>query len=217
MQLTSNSVKFAVLLPNSRLCIQLKYLRLVAFPEYYPADIAMFRALKLLSEKRWPWFLLALTALLLLAMGLYFQYSLNYQPCIKCIYVRAAFAGILLAAMLTALAPRRGVIRVIGIFAWLAAAIYGTLQAQELVSIEQTLASGGFTTCALFAEFPTWLALDRWLPSIFEVTGTCGGVDWQFAGLSMAQWSRLILGCYAVVAVLVLLGQFTKRNSNPYL
>lgn len=177
----------------------------------------MFRALKSVSVQRWPWLLLALTALLLVATGLYFQYALNYQPCIKCIYVRVAFAGIMLAALLVALAPRQTLLRLLGIFAWLAAAVYGVMQAQELVNIEQTLASGGFTTCALFADFPVWLALDKWLPAVFEVTGTCGGVDWQFSGLTMAQWSRLILVAYGVVGLLVLLSQFTKRSKNPYL
>lgn len=177
----------------------------------------MFRALKSLSVQRWPWLLLAFTALLLLITGLYFQYSLNYQPCIKCIYVRAAFAGVLLAALLAALAPQRTLLRVMAILAWLAAAAYGVIQAQELVTIEQTLASGGFTTCALFADFPAWLALDKWFPAVFAVTGTCGGVDWQFLGLTMAEWSRLILGAYAVVGLLVLLSQFTKRSKNPYM
>lgn len=177
----------------------------------------MFRALKSLSVKRWPWLLLACTALLLLATGLYFQYSLNYQPCIKCIYVRAAFAGILLAALLALVAPKQSLVRLLSIFAWLAAAVYGAMQAQELVTIEQTLASGGFTTCALFADFPAWLALDNWFPAVFAVTGTCGGVDWQFLGLSMAEWSRFILAAYAVVGLLVLLSQFTKRSKNPYM
>ncbi|WP_229833498.1 disulfide bond formation protein DsbB [Alishewanella longhuensis] len=195
----------------------MKYLRLVDFPEQYHAEIAMFRALKSLSVKRWPWLLLALTALLLLATGLYFQYSLNYQPCIKCIYVRAAFAGVLLAAILVACAPRQSLLRIMGILAWLAAAIYGTLQAQELVNIEQILASGGFTTCALFADFPAWLALDKWFSAVFAVTGTCGGVDWQFVGFTMAEWSRFILAAYALVGLLVLFSQFTKPNKNPYM
>lgn len=199
------------------LCIQLKYLRLVAFHELSHAETAMFRALKSVSIQRWPWLLLALTASLLVATGLYFQYSLNYQPCIKCIYVRVAFVGILVAALLVAIAPRQTLLRIVGIFAWLAAAGYGFMQAQELVEIEQTLASGGFTTCALFADFPVWLALDKWIPAAFAVTGTCGGTDWQFVGLSMAQWSRLILVAYSIVGLLVLLSQFTKRSKNPYL
>ncbi|WP_423186000.1 disulfide bond formation protein DsbB [Alishewanella sp. d11] len=195
----------------------MKYLRLVDFAKTNNAEIAMLQALNSLSHKRWPWLLLALTVALLLAAGLYFQYSLNQQPCIKCIYVRAAFTGILLAALITALSPKQSTWRILGVLGWLAAAGYGVWQAQELVNIEQILASGGFTTCALFADFPSWLALDKWLPAMFEVTGTCGGSDWQFAGLSMAYWSRFILACYTLVALLVFFSQFSKRNQNPYM
>lgn len=180
----------------------------------------MFRALKSLSTARWPWLMLAFSALLLEAMGLYFQYVLHYQPCIKCVYVRVAFAALLGIGLLVAIAPQRGYVRLTGIVAWLAAAIYGLIQAHALVNIEQILASGGFTTCALFADFPAWLALDTWLPAVFAVTGTCGGTDWQFAGLSMAEWSRAILLVYVSVAALVLLSQGVrgpyKRAANPY-
>ncbi|MDP4943980.1 disulfide bond formation protein DsbB [Alishewanella sp. SMS8] len=176
----------------------------------------MFQALKSLSLKRWPWLLLAFTALLFEASGLYFQYVLNFQPCIKCIYIRAAFLGILVAGLIGAFAPRHPLGRFVANLAWLGAALYGFWQAQELVAIEQTLASGGFTTCALFADFPSWLALDRWFPAVFEVTGTCGGVSWQFASLSMAQWSRIIMFSYSVVSVVVLASQFSRLNKNPY-
>ncbi|MDD4863119.1 MAG: disulfide bond formation protein DsbB [Alishewanella agri] len=176
----------------------------------------MLKTLKSLSLQRWPWLLLALTALTMELTGLYFQYGLNYQPCIKCIYIRVAFAGILLAALLALLAPRSRLVRLSALALWLASAGYGFWQAQELVSIEQTLASGGFTTCALFADFPAWLALDKWLPTVFEVTGTCGGVDWQFAGLTMAGWSRLIMSAYSLVAILIIISQLTTLSRNPY-
>ncbi|GGW62285.1 disulfide bond formation protein DsbB [Alishewanella tabrizica] len=177
----------------------------------------MFRALKTVSVQRWPWLVLALSALLLLLAGLYFQYQLNYQPCIKCIYVRVAFFGIMLAALLVTIAPKQAFLRYLGVCLGGAAAVYGVLQAHELVNIEQVLASGGFTTCALFANFPTWLALDSWFPALFAVTGTCGGVDWQFVGLSMAEWSRFILAVYGLIHLLVFISQLTKPNKNPYL
>ncbi len=177
----------------------------------------MFQALKSLSGQRWPWIVLAVSALFLVAAGLYFQYALNYQPCIKCIYIRVAFAGIFVAAVIGLLAPSNKALRWLSLLAWLAAALFGLWQAQQLVDIEQTLANGGFTTCALFANFPSWLALDQWLPAVFEVTGTCGGVDWQFWGMSMAQWSRLLLIAYSLVALIIMTSQFVKLNRNPYL
>lgn len=75
----------------------------------------MFKTLKSLSMQRWPWLLLALTALAMELTGLYFQYALNYQPCIKCIYIRVAFAGILLAAILAILAPRSTMLRFVAL------------------------------------------------------------------------------------------------------
>lgn len=218
MPLTSQLVKIACQLATTlrlALCILLKSLRLASKTTITDRH-TMFKTLKSLSMQRWPWLLLALTALAMELTGLYFQYALNYQPCIKCIYIRVAFAGILLAALLALLAPRHAILRFVALSLWLGSALYGLYQAQELVKIEQILAEGGFTTCALFADFPTWLALDKWLPAVFEVTGTCGGVDWQFAGLSMAGWSRLIMLAYSFIAILITLSQFTKLSRNPY-
>ena len=53
----------------------------------------MLQKIKRLSMQRWPWMLLILSCLGLLASALYFQYGLNLQPCIKCIYIRSAFVG----------------------------------------------------------------------------------------------------------------------------
>ncbi|WP_019674578.1 disulfide bond formation protein DsbB [Arsukibacterium perlucidum] len=176
----------------------------------------MLATIKKISRHRLSWFLLIVSALALLACGLYFQYVLNLQPCIKCIYIRAAFAGVLLAGLIGVMAPQQSSIRVLAIALWLSCAAIGLYHAVELVNIEQTLAAGGFSSCALFADFPAWLALDKWLPGVFEVTGSCGAVDWQFLGLSMAYWSMLILAAYLLTAVVVLIGQLGRISNNPY-
>lgn len=176
----------------------------------------MLATIKKISRHRLSWLLLAISALAMVACGLYFQYGLNLQPCIKCIYIRVAFAGIVVAALLGLLAPRQSMLRLLAIVLWLGSAAAGVYQALELVNIEQTLAAGGFSSCALFADFPAWLALDKWFPSVFEVTGSCGSVDWQFLGLSMAYWSMLILSAYLLTAVGVLIGQFGRISNNPY-
>ncbi|KKO46835.1 disulfide bond formation protein DsbB [Arsukibacterium ikkense] len=176
----------------------------------------MLATIKKISRHRLSWLLLFISALALIGCGLYFQYGLNLQPCIKCIYIRAAFAGILVAALLGLLAPKQSMIRLLAIALWLTSAAIGVYQAAELVNIEQTLAAGGFSSCALFAEFPAWLALDKWLPGVFEVTGSCGAVDWQFLGLSMAYWSMLILAAYLLTAVIILISQLARISNNPY-
>ncbi|MEH8018465.1 disulfide bond formation protein DsbB [Rheinheimera muenzenbergensis] len=176
----------------------------------------MLQKLKALSMQRWGWLLLMLSCLGLLGTALYFQYGLNMQPCIKCINVRAAFAAILLASVIGFLAPRLALSRILALLAMLVAAIFGAMQAQELLDIEQLLAEGGFFSCSLFAEFPSWLPLDKWLPAIFEPTGSCGDSSWQLLGKSMAFWSAVALYCYAAVAALLLLAQVVRISSNPY-
>ncbi|HEY9043189.1 MAG TPA: disulfide bond formation protein DsbB [Rheinheimera sp.] len=176
----------------------------------------MLHYFKRLSTKRWGWALVVLSCLMLLGTALYFQYGLNLQPCIKCIYVRSAFAGVLLAGIIGLIAPANMLIRVVALLGMFAAALFGVMQANELLEIEKLLAEGGFFSCALFADFPQWMPLDKWLPSVFEPTGSCGDTRWQFLGQSMAFWSAVSLCVYAAVAAILLLSQFVRLSNNPY-
>src|SRR5690606_12102278 len=107
-------------------------------------------------------------------------------------------------------------LRLLALLGMLSAAVFGILQAYELLEIEQLLAEGGFFSCSLFAEFPRWMPLDQWLPAIFEPTGSCGDTSWQFLGQSMAFWSAVALWGYAIVAALLLLSQLARISNNPY-
>ncbi|HEX5793065.1 MAG TPA: disulfide bond formation protein DsbB [Rheinheimera sp.] len=176
----------------------------------------MLQHFKRLSMQRWGWALVVLSCLALLGTALYFQYGLNMQPCIKCIYVRSAFTGILLAGIIGLLAPRNTLLRLIALLGMLAAAVFGIMQAYELLEIEQLLAEGGFFSCALFAEFPQWMPLDKWLPAVFEPTGSCGDTSWQFLGKSMAFWSAFSLWGYAAIAALLTVAQVARLSNNPY-
>lgn len=176
----------------------------------------MLQQIKRLSMQRWGWALVVLSCLCLLGTALYFQYGLNMQPCIKCIYVRSAFAAVLVAGLLGLLAPKIALLRITALLGILAGSAFGIVQAYQLLDIEQLLAEGGFFSCALFAEFPSWLALDKWLPAVFEPTGSCGDTSWQFLGQSMAFWSAISLWGYAAVAAVLLLAQFARIDNNPY-
>lgn len=176
----------------------------------------MLQKIKALSLKRRCWALLFLSSLLVLATALYFQYGMNMQPCILCIYIRAAFAGVALAALFGMLFVSVPLLRLAAIAGWLAASIAGMLQASELLELEQLMQQGGFFSCSLFAEFPTWMPLDRWLPSVFEPTGSCGDLSWQFLDKSMAYWSWFILWANIVIAAIILLAQPVRISKNPY-
>ena len=152
------------------------------------------------SRSRTAWAMLTLGAALLLAIALFFQYALDMAPCVMCVYQRAALAGVMLAGLLGWLSPRCPVLSNLALLGWLAAAINGILLAKE--HIHYQFNPSPFAKCTTVAEFPGWLALDRWLPSVFHPSGDCADVSWSWLGYSMPQW---LLGIFAVLAALAVL------------
>jgi len=75
--------------------------------------------LSLFSEKRFAWFLLALSSLALESTALYFQYGMGLQPCVLCVYERLAIIGLFIAGIIGLLAPKSFIVRL-----WTALFIY---------------------------------------------------------------------------------------------
>ncbi len=55
----------------------------------------MLSSLAKWSKQRSAWLVLALSATVLLGLALYFQYQMNLQPCMLCVYARAALTGVI--------------------------------------------------------------------------------------------------------------------------
>ncbi|OIN04289.1 disulfide bond formation protein DsbB [Oceanisphaera psychrotolerans] len=147
------------------------------------------------SRTRLAWGLLTIGATLLLAIALFFQYVQGLYPCVMCVYQRAALAGVILAALPGWLAPRNGLVTGLALAGWLAASVKGFWLANEHVGYQ--LNPSPFNQCSSFADFPQWLALDRWWPALFHPSGDCSDTSWSWLGWSMPQW---LMGIFAVLA-----------------
>lgn len=156
----------------------------------------MFKVHNLFTNTK-AWGLLLLSASLLEATALYFQYAMGLNPCIMCIYQRTAMLGIVGAGLLGTVAPVP-LVRLVAYGIWGLSAIWGFLIAYEHVDI-QTAANPFFASCEIVPNFPSFMPLHEWLPSFFAATGDCGNIDWQFLTLSMPQWMMVIFMAYAVV------------------
>jgi protein dithiol:quinone oxidoreductase len=158
----------------------------------------------MISRRPMPWLLLAISALALESAALYFQYGLALDPCVLCVYQRAAVLGIAVAALVGMSAPRILLVRLIGYAGWGASALWALYLALKLSGMQL-----GFITpslsCDVNAKFPTWLKLDQWLPSLFQPTGFCGDIQWQFLGLSMPQWMAIIMTIYLAILLALLI------------
>ncbi|WP_199608824.1 disulfide bond formation protein DsbB [Flocculibacter collagenilyticus] len=158
--------------------------------------------------QRWPWIILAVTALAFEIIALYFQYGMGLEPCIMCIYQRTAVFGVLFAAIIAAISPQNILFRLAGFIGWGVSAIWGTLIALEHVEMQTNTNPFAFFTCEIEPNFPSWMPLHHWIPSIFEATGSCDSIDWQFLGFSMPQWMIVVFAAYSVVFALMFIIRF---------
>jgi protein dithiol:quinone oxidoreductase len=170
--------------------------------------------MKLLSElttSSRPWQILAISALIFELIALYFQYVMGLAPCIMCIYQRVAVWAIFLAGIIGSVGYRYLLTRLMAYLLWGTGAIWGLLLAKEHVEM-QSAAFSLFFSCEIVPNFPNWAPLHQWLPALFEASGDCGAINWQFLQHSMPEWMMVIFASYSVVLVLVLLGRLTHSK-----
>ena len=159
-----------------------------------------------LTIKPTSWLLLALSALVLELCALFFQYAMDLAPCIMCVYQRLAILAIIVAGFIGVAGYRLLLARIIAYTLWAVGAIWGLLIALEHVEMQENSGSL-FFSCEFMPNFPTWAPLHEWIPSLFEATGSCGDISWQFLGYSMPQWMVGIYGVYTLAFAIILLNR----------
>ncbi|CCG87451.1 disulfide bond formation protein DsbB [Erwinia piriflorinigrans] len=171
----------------------------------------MLRYLNRCSKGRGAWLLLALTAFALEMSALFFQHVMQLPPCVMCIYERCALFGVMGAGIVGAIAPKTP-LRWVAVLIWLYSAWEGLRLSWEHTMMQ--LHPSPFVTCDFAARFPSWLPLDKWLPSVFVASGDCAVKSWSFLTLSMPQWMAGIFAAYLLVAALILIAQpfVTKKR-----
>ncbi|CAH0533861.1 Disulfide bond formation protein B [Vibrio stylophorae] len=164
------------------------------------------------STLRISWFLLALVTFIFELCALYFQHGLNLAPCVMCIYERVAMIGLTAAGLIGMIAPRFLLVRLAGFGLWGYSSYHGAVLSWQHVAYQ--FDPSPFHQCPLFVTFPDWLPLNQWLPSVFEATGDCSKVVWQFMGLSMPQWLQIIFAVSIAVCAIFLLLQPLRFIKN---
>jgi len=154
-------------------------------------------------EYRLPWLVLASSATILVLVALWFQYRMDLQPCVQCIYQRTAMIGLALAGWVGFAAPGVLIPRLIGFAGWLISAGAGFASAHHHIWL-QSASNPLFTTCSPYPDFPSWLPLHEWIPGLFAAGGMCTQVAWEWLGMSMPEWLRIIFAVYFVIGIAVI-------------
>ena len=130
------------------------------------------------------WLALLLLGVALEATALVFQHVLDYPPCVMCIQVRIwVLVLILVSGFGFFVRQSRYACTLAHLL--VAAIMAGLLErAWQLLGTER-----GFiiSTCGFDLGLPSWLALDRWWPAVFEVKTTCGYTPELLFGITMAE------------------------------
>ncbi len=164
------------------------------------------------SRGRFAWFLLFLSTAIFELTALYFQHGLGLAPCTLCIYQRCAIYGIMFGSIVGLIKPKKLIFRLAGILIWLFSAFKGfelaTFHAH--LQFEPDLSD----TCAINVQFPSWLPLNEWLPSMFNAYGSCSEKIWSFLTIEMSQWMIIIFACYLFVSLIILFCQLFSANKK---
>ncbi len=174
----------------------------------------MFQLVKLVCESRFFWFLLLVAGIAFEGCGLYFQYNLNLDPCVNCVYERAYFLGFIAVGFIGAIASNFLIVRFLCSVGFLASSIGGLLITFEHYQSYNSSSIFG-STCKLKTEFPDFLPLDEIAPFMFKAVGVCSDkLDWEFLGQSMPFWILVIFGVSTIVAALLFLSNFIKKKKK---
>ena len=167
----------------------------------------MAATLKIFEGTRLYWLLLLVLGITLELVALFYQYRLEYWPCMLCIHVRIWIAGFLLCALAALLLHRFRPLRIT--FHLLITFIMIALseRAWQLVGIERGTISG---SCTIESGLPEWFAVDQWLPAVFKIWEPCGYTPVLAFGVTMAE---ALLALFAVL-VLVSLTMTIASLSN---
>lgn len=141
--------------------------------------------LALLGGNRIYWLSLLILGFGLESAALYFQYVQEIPPCVMCIHVRLWVLGMITVAIAGALGHRFrcgcGFTHLL-----MAGVMAGLLdRAWQLLGTER-----GFiiADCGFDLGLPSWLAIQEWLPTLFEVQTTCGYTPVLAFGITTAEF-----------------------------
>lgn len=161
----------------------------------------MISNLKQLSLQRWPWLLLAASALTMELCALFFQHVMELEPCVMCVYERLTMLAIVAAGLIGASSPNNILVRLVAFATWAVGAVWGLLLAIEHTDYQMN--PSPFATCDFYPNFPSWLPLHELFPWLFNPTGYCSDIVWTFLDYSMPQWLIVSFSIYTALLLII--------------
>lgn len=130
------------------------------------------------------WIVLLVIGISLELTALFYQYVLEYFPCVLCIHVRLIIVGVIFISMLALYFHEN--IRVTLTAHCVTTILFASLleRSYQLLGVERGFVSGD---CSMNSGLPSWFAVDQWIPWLFKIWEPCGYTPELLFGITMAE------------------------------
>jgi protein dithiol:quinone oxidoreductase len=168
----------------------------------------MLKNILYLSEQKWYWIAFLIFCIGLESTALFYQYVLEYSPCVLCIHVRILVLGFISISLLAlAFLKNWSVLLLVHILKVLFS--IGLLErSYQLFGTERGFILG---SCSMESGLPSWFALDEWFPIFFKVWEPCGYTPELLFGITMAEALILLSVLLLIVSVVFTLHLIYSR------
>lgn len=162
---------------------------------------------RLPGHRAW-WLVLLVLCLVLEAVALYYQYVLDQLPCVLCIHVRMLLFALILISLAGLVV---GPLRMVGMTLWLLSTVLWVWMLERSYQLLGTERGWIMGECQMQSGLPDWLALERWLPWLFEIHEPCGYTPFLLFRVTMAE-ALLVLSALMVLLSLLTLAATLKNR-----
>ncbi|WP_420600404.1 disulfide bond formation protein B [Neptuniibacter sp.] len=167
----------------------------------------MLNTLTKLSHSSWYWLALILMGVAMESVALFYQYGLDYGPCVLCIHVRIWVMAIILIAILGLSLNKYPIIRSLAYLGTLVSAIGLLERSWKTLGVERGWI---IEACSMDSGLPQWFALDKWFPHMFEPWEPCGYTPELLFGITMAEGLVLFAAVLTLMTATLLLASLRK-------
>lgn len=165
------------------------------------------------NRSAWFWLMFIVLCVALEAAALVYQYVLYYDPCVLCVHIRAWILGILVASILGLLLRNSRLGLIISNLLVLLCSLGFAERAYQTLGTEMGFVTGA---CSMNPNYPSFLPLNTWLPSVFEPLTSCGYTPWVIPQiLSMAQ-TLMAVAVILVIGMLLMLLASLRRPVDSF-
>ncbi len=164
-----------------------------------------------MAASKWYWLSLLLLGFVLEGIALFYQYGLDYMPCVLCIHYRIWVLGMIAVSAAALLVYKHYRPRLFMLSLMTSMGIGMLERAWLLLGTERGFIAGA---CSMDSGLPPWFALDEWFPAVFEVQEPCGYTPELLFGVTMAEalivFSIILITINAILLLNYLQAQFRK-------